>query len=47
MDEQDKEIWAWTIGLIGVIGLGVPALGFVSYWFVALFKFGWGLASGL
>jgi hypothetical protein len=47
MDEQDKEIWAWTTGLVGVIGLGVPALGFVAYWLVALFKLGWQFAAGL
>ena len=47
MSEQDREIWAWTIGGIAAVVIGLPAIGFVAYWVVALFKFGWGLAAGL
>lgn len=44
---MDGEIWAFAIGLIAAVLLGIPAIGFFAYWFMRLFRFGWGLAAGL
>lgn len=47
MDEQDKEIWAWTIGGIAVMLAAPTVIGFLAYWFMRLFDFGWELAAGI
>lgn len=44
---MDGEIWAFAIGLIAAVLLGIPAIGFFAYWFMRLFDFGWGLAAGV
>lgn len=47
MDERDKEIWAWTVGGIAVMLAAPTAIGFFAYWFMRLFRFGWGLAANV
>lgn len=47
MDEQDKEIWAWTIGGIAVMLAAPTVIGFLAYWVMRLFDFGWELAAGI
>jgi hypothetical protein len=45
MDDQDKAVWRWTLGAIAAALVGLPAIGFVAYWVVALLKVGWELAA--
>lgn len=45
MDERDKEVWVWSLGGIAVMLLAPTAIGFVAYWFMRLFRFGWQLAE--
>lgn len=44
---MDGEIWAFAIGLVAAVLLGIPAIGFFAYWFMRLFDFGWSLAAGV
>lgn len=45
MDERDKDIWVWGLGVVAVALLAPTAIGFVAYWFMRLFRFGWRLAE--
>lgn len=45
MDERDKDIWVWGLGVVAVALLTPTAIGFVAYWFMRLFRFGWRLAE--
>lgn len=44
---DDREMWAFTIGMLAAVFVGLPALGFLGYWAVALMKIGWEFAARL
>jgi hypothetical protein len=45
MDAHDREVWTWSLGGVAVMFLAPTAIGFVAYWFMRLFWFGWRLAE--
>ena len=45
MDERDKEVLVWGLGVVAVALLAPTAIGFVAYWFMRLFRLGWRIAE--